>query len=198
MEVIHKLLLFCAFVALFVIRIFIKFPWVSSLALAGLFCAILDILSHIWNDNSKDKIKHHNLYILFIFLTVLIEIILIVLAILNIATPIIDSAIPYQYLGKALSMSNEQFQKLTEDNKPLIEKILYIKKNRHAQRTEEASLLLNCLDEIENREVKVVVLAHAITILGASRFPVGRREIDSIIREIDEKIKELESKEDDE
>lgn len=89
MEVIHKLLLFCAFVALFVIRIFIKFPWVSSLALAGLFCAILDILSHIWNDNSKDKIKHHNLYILFIFLTVLIEIILIVLAILNIATPIL-------------------------------------------------------------------------------------------------------------
>lgn len=111
---------------------------------------------------------------------------------------IIDSAIPYQYLGKTLSMSNEQFQKLTEENKPLIEKILYIKKNRHAQRTEEASLLLNCLDEIENREVKIVVLAHAITILGSGRFPMGRRELDSIIREIDEKIKELESKEDDE
>ena len=89
MKVIHKLLLFCAFAALFVIRIFVKFPWISSLALAGLFLAILDILSHIWNDNPKDKIKHHSLYILFIFLVVLIEIILIVLAILNIATPIL-------------------------------------------------------------------------------------------------------------
>lgn len=111
---------------------------------------------------------------------------------------VIDSAIPYQYLGKALSMSDEQFRKLSEENKPLIEKILYIMKNRHAQRTEEASLLLNCLDEIEDRKVKIVVLAHAITILGSGRLPVGRREIDSILRGIDEKIKELESREDDE
>ncbi len=114
---------------------------------------------------------------------------------------VIDPAIPYQYLGKAMSMSNEQFRKLTEENNSLIEKILYIKKNRHTQRTEEASLLLNCLDEIEDRKVKVVVLAHAITILGSGgspRLPIGRREVDSMIREIDEKIKELESKEDDE
>lgn len=89
MKVIHKLFLFCAFAALFVIRIFVKLPWISSLALAGLFLAILDILSHIWNDNPKDKIKHHCLYILFIFLIVLIEIILIVLTILHIATPIL-------------------------------------------------------------------------------------------------------------
>lgn len=111
---------------------------------------------------------------------------------------VIDSAIPYQYLGKALSMSDEQFRKLSEENKTLIEKILYIKKNRHAQRTEEASLLLNCLDEIEDRKVKIVILAHAIIILGSGRLPVGRREIDSIFRGIDEKIKELESKENDE
>lgn len=111
---------------------------------------------------------------------------------------VIDSAIPYQYLGKALSMSDEQFRKLSEENKPLIEKILYINKSHHTQRTEEASLLLNCLDEIEDREVKIVVLAHAITILGSGGLPVGRREIGSILRGLDEKIKELESREDDE
>lgn len=111
---------------------------------------------------------------------------------------IIDPAIPYQYLGKALSMSDEQFRKLTEENESIIEKIMYIKKNRHVQRTEEASLLLNCLDEIKNREVKVVMLAHAITILGTFKFPMNIDGFDSILRGIDEKINERESGEDDE
>ena len=89
MKVIQKFLLFCAFAALFIIRIFVVFSWISSLALAGLFLAILDILSHVWDDNPRDKIKHPGRYIFSIVLIVLIEIILIVLTILNIATPIL-------------------------------------------------------------------------------------------------------------
>lgn len=88
MKVIQKFLLFCAFAALFVIRIFVFFPWISSLALAGLFFAILDILGHVWNDNPRDKIKHPKLYNFSILFIILIEITLIVLTILNIATPI--------------------------------------------------------------------------------------------------------------
>lgn len=88
MKVIQKFLLFCAFVVLFIIRIFVAFSWISSLALAGLLLAIFDILSHVWDDNPRDKIKHPILYIFSILFIVLIEIILIVLTILNIATPI--------------------------------------------------------------------------------------------------------------
>lgn len=110
---------------------------------------------------------------------------------------LIDSAIPYQYLGKPLTMSDEQFRKISEENKPLIEKVLYIKKNYHFQRTEDASLLLNCLDEIEDRKIKTVILAHAITIFGSDKSLVDMRKIDSKLRDIDEKIKELEIKEGD-
>lgn len=88
LKAIQKFLLFCAFAALFIIRIFVVFSWISSLALAGLFLAILDILSHVWDDNPRNKIKHPILYIFSILFIVLIEIILIVLTILNIATPI--------------------------------------------------------------------------------------------------------------
>jgi len=86
---IRKFLLFCAFAALFVIRFFVEFPWISSLALAGLFLAILDILDHVWNDNTGNNIKHQKLYLFFLLLIIIIEIILIVLTILNIAAPIL-------------------------------------------------------------------------------------------------------------
>ncbi len=66
MKGIRKFLLFCAFAALFIIRIFVEFSWISSLALAGLFLSILDILGHVWNDNISDIIKRHKLYLLFI------------------------------------------------------------------------------------------------------------------------------------
>lgn len=106
---------------------------------------------------------------------------------------VIDSAIPYQYLGKTLTMSDERFQQLSKENKLYIDKIKYIKNNRMTQRTEDASLLLNCLDEIDDREVKVVVLAHALSILGTRASSMSREKIDRLIQQIDQKIKELES-----
>ena len=105
--------------------------------------------------------------------------------------------IPYQYLGKPLSMSNEQFRMLTEKNKASIDKIKYIDRSRYGQRTERASLLLNCISEIEDFESKVVVLAHALSILGQRHMSIfsDQKDIDSFIHRIDKKIEELEAEE---
>lgn len=111
---------------------------------------------------------------------------------------VIDESIPYQYLGKTISMSNERFRQLSEENESFIEKIKYIKHVRLTQRTEDASQVLNCLDEIEDREAKVVVLAHAISILGTSTMSLSQRRIDSLIQKIDQRIKELEAEQEEE
>mgnify|MGYP004631761855 CR=1 FL=1 len=80
-----------------------------------------------------------------------------------------DAAIPYCYLGKPLSMSNEKFKSLVQKNKDSIDKIEYINKTTYGQRTERASLALNIISEIPDYEDKVVVLAQAITILGTGK-----------------------------
>ena len=105
-----------------------------------------------------------------------------------------SKSIPYQYVGKPLSMSNEQFKMLTEKNEASIDKIKYIYMSRYGQRTERASLLLNCINEIEDFESKVVVLAHALTILGQGgrKIVPDKRDLDLIVQEIDKKIRELE------
>lgn len=107
---------------------------------------------------------------------------------------LIDKSIPYQYLGKPISMSNERFKELVDRNEENIEKIKYIVRSGYTQRTERASLLMNCLDAIEDYESKVVVLAQAITLL--NRAPsAGRLDLDALIQQIDKRIEELESQE---
>lgn len=108
-----------------------------------------------------------------------------------------NKAIPFQYLGKPLSMSNEQFRVLTEKNKNNINKIKYINQSRYTQRTERASLLLNCINEIEDFDSKVVVLSHAISILGPNPRDIfsDSKDIDALIERIDKKIEELEAEE---
>lgn len=88
MKTIRELLFFFAFAALFVARIFVDFSWISSLALASLALAIFDILSHAWNDNPRERIKRPKLYLFFLLLVVLIEIVLIVLATFNVVQSI--------------------------------------------------------------------------------------------------------------
>lgn len=110
---------------------------------------------------------------------------------------LIDVAIPFQYLGKPLSMSNERFRTLCEENQDHIAKVKYILKSRYGQRTERASLLLNCLNSIEDMESKVVVLTQAITILSKpSLFATEQTDLDLLIQRIDEKIAELEAQTD--
>lgn len=110
---------------------------------------------------------------------------------------LIDRIIPYQYLGKPISMSNAQFKEIIEKNKESIEKIKYIAKSQYSQRTEDASLLLNCLNEIDDFESKTVVLAQAILLLNRAHTPRAL-DMDELIQRIDEKIEreELQPKED--
>lgn len=107
---------------------------------------------------------------------------------------IIDATIPYQYLGKPISMSNERFKEIIDKNEASINKIKYIAKSGYTQRTEEASLLLNCLEELEDFESKVVVLAQGMSLL--NKPSVARHlDLDTLIKQIDKKIEELESQE---
>ena len=108
---------------------------------------------------------------------------------------LIDSTIPYQYLGKPVSMSNERFKEMVDRNKESIEKVKYIMRSGYSQRTERASLLLNCLNEIDDFESKTVVLAQAIPLLNKSSS-AGRLDLDTLIQQIDKKIEELEAQED--
>ena len=107
---------------------------------------------------------------------------------------LIDKRIPYQYLGKPLSMENKRFMELIEANQENLQKIEYIRMSGYKQRTETASLLLHCLDGITDYESKVVVLAQALVAL-ASKSRVKEADIEEFIRQIDKKIAELEKDE---
>lgn len=100
---------------------------------------------------------------------------------------IIDKAIPYCYLGKPLSMSNERFKELIKRNETSIEKLKYIERSKYSQKTERASLVLNILDNIQEYEDRVVVLAHAIAILGTkkSEKPLPEELIKELMKTID-------------
>ncbi|MBQ4517684.1 MAG: hypothetical protein II997_03755 [Clostridia bacterium] len=108
---------------------------------------------------------------------------------------IIDNSIPYVYLGKPLSMSDQRFKDLLDKNKANIEKIKFILKSSYSQRTERASLLLNCLNEIDDYESKVVVLSKAISLFNKERPVVTPTVVEDLLKRIDEKIKELEESE---
>lgn len=105
---------------------------------------------------------------------------------------LIDPTIPYQYLGLPISMSNAQFKKIVDENKESINKLKYILRSGYNQRTEQASLLLNCLDSIDDVKSKTVVLAQAIMLFSKSS-PYDR--LDAVIQQIDKRIKELEAEE---
>lgn len=105
---------------------------------------------------------------------------------------IIDVTIPYQYLGKPINMSKDRFQELVNKNKANFDKVMYIKNSNYSQRTEEVSLLLNCLDSIEDFESKIVVLVFAIkTFTRDDNLPSSIE----LLKELEKKLSELSLKE---
>jgi hypothetical protein len=74
-------------VSLFGVRLFNSFPWVSSLAVAGVFLSVLDIITHIWNDNPNSIIRNKGRYIACLSVGIIIEVMLIIFMIINIASP---------------------------------------------------------------------------------------------------------------
>lgn len=72
-----------------------------------------------------------------------------------------DNGIPFYNVGEPLSMENDEYKNILENNKESIERIKYILSVPFEQRTEVASLILQ---ELGNKEYKVqsVLLSQAL------------------------------------
>lgn len=104
---------------------------------------------------------------------------------------IIDKRIPYMYIGKPLSMDQKRFMEIQEENEKLLDKIGYIFSSSYTQKTEVASLVLQCLDKVEDFEIKVIALIRAMDL---HKIKSQKESVDvaSLIKDIEQKIKELE------
>lgn len=106
---------------------------------------------------------------------------------------LIDSLIPYQYFGKPISMTNTRFSKLLKENEQSIQKIQYVISCGYTQRTEVASLILHCLDEIKDEESKAVVMSMAIQMIKSKQpSAVSAEDIEKFLKQIDAKREESE------
>lgn len=76
-----------------------------------------------------------------------------------------DTRIPFIYLGKPLSMKQKDYAEGIKRNEENIKKIIYILKTNYSQKTEEASMVLNLLESIEDYTDRVIVMAQMIDLL---------------------------------
>lgn len=82
---------------------------------------------------------------------------------------VIDKRIPYIYIGTPLSMDDDEFKDISKANKDNIKKIEYVLRAGYLQRTEEASMLLKIITDIENYRDQVVVFTYLISFLQETR-----------------------------
>lgn len=104
---------------------------------------------------------------------------------------LVDKRIPYIYIGKPMSMEQSRYQKLIEENKETLNRVAYIFKSAYSQKTEVASLILQCLDGIDDFEVKVIALIRAMELHSNNR-KINNVNVGELLKEIDKKIRELE------
>lgn len=76
-----------------------------------------------------------------------------------------DSRIPFEYLGKTLTMDQDIYKKKIKKNKESIKKIMYALRIEYSQKTEQASVLLNIIEGIDDYDDKVVVFSQLIDII---------------------------------
>lgn len=107
---------------------------------------------------------------------------------------IIDRRIPYIYIGKPLSMDQTRFEELIKKSQEHLKKVQYILDSSYRQKTEAASLILRCIDDIDDYAVKVVVLAKTLD-MNNTKKKKSDIDIEDIIQAIDRRIEELESSE---
>lgn len=75
-----------------------------------------------------------------------------------------DDGIPYFELDVALTMDNEEYKKIIDDNKELFEKIKYILLLPFEQKTEVASLILQEILELDDYKTQTVLLSQVMSI----------------------------------
>lgn len=77
---------------------------------------------------------------------------------------------PYIEVGTPLSMSDEVFSKILNDNRNVINRIKHIVAFNYSQKTEVASLILNEIMSAKTEEERVVVLAVAFDIVTQNKL----------------------------
>lgn len=82
---------------------------------------------------------------------------------------LIDRRIPYFQLEVGTKMGQEEFEELLEANKDLIQKNKFVLVFPFEQKTEEASIILNDLEKLEDSKAKVVVLSMILNNLRKER-----------------------------
>lgn len=80
-----------------------------------------------------------------------------------------DDRIPFVYLGKPLSMDQEEYKERIDRNRDSIQKIHYALNTDYSQKTEGASVILNILQNVADYKDRVVVLSQLITVLTHGR-----------------------------
>jgi hypothetical protein len=98
---------------------------------------------------------------------------------------IADNGIPYYKLSTPLSMENEEFKRIIEENKESSDRISYILSIPFEQRTETSSLILQELSG-KDEVTQAVLLAQALAI-NAKREMKGLTKVIQAIQEEREK-----------
>lgn len=93
---------------------------------------------------------------------------------------VIDKKIPYYYLESGLKMKNEEYGNYIDKCQMSISKSRFIISSSFPQKTEEASLLLKELQELDTFEEQVVVLATVLSTLRQEQQQL-RRYIDRLL-----------------
>lgn len=96
-----------------------------------------------------------------------------------------DNGIPYYELGTPLTMENEEYGEIVENNKESIDRIKYILAIPFEQRTEVASLILQELLMQDDYKVQTVLLTQAMGI-HAKKELGNMKKFLSIMREMEE------------
>lgn len=91
-----------------------------------------------------------------------------------------DDRIPFIYLGKPLSMDNEEYRKYVDKNREYINKIYYALRADYSQKTEVSSVLLNIIDSVDGYEDKVVVLSQLLNALTKDRLSTLKDLLDKL------------------
>ncbi len=98
---------------------------------------------------------------------------------------VIDRKIPYIYVGKPLSMETDKYKEILKNSEDYIKKIDYIFSLSYKQKTETASLILQCINDIGDYETKVVMLARVLDLNYLKRKTGGNIDIGRMIRTIE-------------
>lgn len=96
-----------------------------------------------------------------------------------------DNGIPYYELGTPLSMENDEYREIIENNKESIERIKYILSIPFEQRTEVASLILQELVRCDDYKVQTVLLTQAMVIHSKKEVD-GFKKFISVMGEMEE------------